>query len=160
MINFTLPSLGADMDQGKLVQWKVAPGDAVRRGQIVAVIETSKAAVDVEIWHDGTVHELLVTPGETVPVGTVLATLLESGEAVTGTRPVEPVAQQAPTVAAQTVPRPLAGASVHATGRLKISPAARRRAEELGVAPESLVGSGPDGAITLDDVERAAQPAV
>ena len=81
MIEFKLPSLGADMEEGKLLEWHVKPGDAVKRGQVVAVVDTSKAAVDVEIWEDGVMHAILVQPGETVPVGTVLATVLAPGEA-------------------------------------------------------------------------------
>jgi len=73
MIDFKLPSLGADMDQGKLLEWKVKPGDAVKRGQVVAIVDTSKAAVEVEIWHDGVVEALITQPGETIPVGTVMA---------------------------------------------------------------------------------------
>ncbi|HWS73518.1 MAG TPA: biotin/lipoyl-containing protein, partial [Quisquiliibacterium sp.] len=80
MIRFELPSLGADMDEGTLLEWKVQPGDAVARGQVIAVVDTSKAAVDVEIWHAGVVAELLVQPGEKIPVGTVMATLTEPGE--------------------------------------------------------------------------------
>ncbi|NMG74877.1 dihydrolipoamide acetyltransferase family protein [Aromatoleum diolicum] len=138
MFEFKLPSLGADMDEGKLLEWKVKPGDAVRKGQVVAIVDTSKAAVDVEIWQDGTVHELLIAPGETIPVGTVLATLLEPGE--------KPGA--APTARA-----PVAG-------RQRISPAARKRAEALGVDVARLKGSGPGGALTLADVDAAvATPA-
>lgn len=81
MISFKLPSLGADMTEGTLLTWHVKPGDNVKRGQVVAVVDTSKAAIDVEIWQDGVVHELLVAPGEKVPVGTVLATLREPGDA-------------------------------------------------------------------------------
>jgi pyruvate dehydrogenase E2 component (dihydrolipoamide acetyltransferase) len=81
MISFKLPSLGADMTEGKLLTWHVKPGDSVTRGQVVAVVDTSKAAIDVEIWQDGVVQELLVLPGEKVPVGTVLAMLREPGEA-------------------------------------------------------------------------------
>lgn len=144
MLNFTLPSLGADMDQGKLVQWKIAPGDSVKRGQIVAVIETSKAAVDVEIWLDGIVHELLVEPGTMIPVGTVLATLLEPGEtAEVKNNAAAVTATTAPTP--ETVPR-----------RTRISPLARKRAIALDLDIRTLTGSGPDGTITLDDVERAA----
>ncbi|MFZ2909091.1 MAG: biotin/lipoyl-containing protein, partial [Candidatus Desulfobacillus denitrificans] len=80
MIEFTLPSLGADMDEGKLLEWKVSPGDTVKKGQVVAIVDTSKAAVDIEIWCEGTVFELLTEPDETIPVGTVMATLLEAGE--------------------------------------------------------------------------------
>ena len=53
MIEFKLPSLGADMDEGKLLEWKVKPGDAVRKGDVVAVVDTTKAAVEVEIWQEG-----------------------------------------------------------------------------------------------------------
>lgn len=70
MIEFTLPSMGADMDEGTLLEWKVKPGDAVKKGQVVAVVDTSKAAVDIESWQEGTVDELIVEPGEKIPVGT------------------------------------------------------------------------------------------
>jgi len=59
MIEFKMPALGSDMDEGTLNEWLVKPGDSVTRGQVVAVVETTKAAVEVECWHDGTVHELL-----------------------------------------------------------------------------------------------------
>ncbi len=136
MFEFKLPSLGADMEEGKLLEWLVRPGDSVGKGQVVAVVDTSKAAVDVEIWHKGTVHALLVRPGERIPVGTVLATLLEPGE-------MAPAAPQAQKPAAS-------------TARKRISPAARRRAEALGVDSVALIGTGADGAVTLADVERAA----
>ncbi|HCY17021.1 MAG: branched-chain alpha-keto acid dehydrogenase subunit E2 [Curvibacter sp. GWA2_64_110] len=141
MIEFKLPSLGADMEQGKLLQWHVKPGDAVQRGQVVAVVDTSKAAVDVEIWDAGLIHELRVQPGETVPVGAVLATLLAPGEAA----PVAPPAQAAAKPAA-----------VAAATRPAVSPSARRRAKELGIDAEALHGSGAQGAVTLADVEAAA----
>ena len=56
MIEFKLPSLGADMDEGTLIEWTVVPGQQVRKGDIVAIVDTTKAAVDVESWADGTVH--------------------------------------------------------------------------------------------------------
>ncbi len=55
MIEFRLPSLGAEMDWGTLIEWKVGPGDAVKKGVVVAVVDTSKSAIDVEIWEAGTV---------------------------------------------------------------------------------------------------------
>ena len=133
MIEFKLPSLGADMDEGTLLSWQVKPGDTVKRGQVVAVVDTSKAAVDVEVWHDGVVQALLVQPGDKVPVGTVLATLLEVGETFT--------------------PPPDSGAG---PARRAISPSARRRAKELGLDANALSGSGAHGAVTLADVEAAA----
>jgi pyruvate dehydrogenase E2 component (dihydrolipoamide acetyltransferase) len=143
MIDFALPSLGADMDEGTLVAWHVQPGDHVQRGQVVAVVDTSKAAVDVEIWQEGIVSELLVQPGQKVPVGTVLATLRAPGEL--------PAAAEAPADA----PPPVAAPA----GRRAVSPSARRRARELGIDPERLQGSGVQGSVTLADVEAAARPA-
>ncbi|MGF6691641.1 pyruvate dehydrogenase E2 component (dihydrolipoamide acetyltransferase) [Metapseudomonas resinovorans] len=145
MIEFKLPSLGADMDQGTLLEWRVKPGDKVRRGQVVAVVDTAKAAVDVECWHDGEVFQLLLEPGGKVPVGTLIATLLEAGESAE-TAPRRPEPEVA---AAETNQHP-------APTRHKVSPAARRRAGELGIDPDSLSGSGPHGVVSLEDVERAA----
>jgi pyruvate dehydrogenase E2 component (dihydrolipoamide acetyltransferase) len=141
MIEFKLPSMGADMDEGKLLEWKVKPGDAVKRGQVIAVVDTSKAAVEVEVWNDGIVSELLVKPGATVPVGTVMARL--NGEGVAG--PVEPQAPEKP----KEIP----------ALRKPASPAARKRARELDVDIEKLSGTGPHGAVTIEDVERAAKKA-
>ena len=80
MIEFKLPDLGADIDEGTLLEWKVKPGDRVNKGDIVAVVDTEKAAVDVESWREGTVFELLVQPDTVMPVGTAMALLLEPGE--------------------------------------------------------------------------------
>jgi len=158
MIEFKLPSLGADMEQGKLLQWHVKPGDAVQRGQVVAVVDTSKAAVDVEIWDAGLIHELRVQPGETVPVGAVLATLLAPGEAAPVASPAQAAAKPAVAVAehiaaaAAAVTAPAAAAAT----RPAVSPSARRRAKELGIDPEGLHGSGAQGSVTLADVGAAA----
>ena len=156
MIDFVMPTLGADMDEGTLDEWRVKPGDTVTRGQIVAVVETTKAAVEIECWHDGVVQELLVPVGQTVAVGTPLATLLEPGE--------EPGAPAAPKPAAVAAPAPTEtahpAAPVAPIGhRLWVSPVARRTAAALGVELKGLTGTGPQGAITLRDVEHAAATA-
>ena len=122
MIEFRLPSLGADMEQGKLLEWKVAPGQKVAKGDVVAVVDTSKAAVEVEIWEAGTMHELIALPGETYPVGAVLARLLAPGEAPGAAAP--PAA---------------------ASSRQRASPAARKRAAELGLPIDAVAGTGPEG---------------
>ncbi len=162
MIAFRLPSLGADMDKGTLLEWCVRPGDAVKKGDVVAVVDTTKAAIDVECWHDGTVEELLVEPGAEIPVGTVMAVLREGDETSEQVRVqidalrAAPAPMAAPSVAAPE--RPAAPPAVVA-GRVRASPAARKRAGELGVGVESIVGTGPDGAVTLADVEAAAAKA-
>jgi pyruvate dehydrogenase E2 component (dihydrolipoamide acetyltransferase) len=136
MTEFRMPSLGADMEAGKLLAWKIKPGDRVKRGDIVAEVETEKADIDVEIFATGTVDALLVQPGQKVPVGTVLATVLEDGE-VPAPPQAHPVAPSAPE-------------------RIRISPLAKRLAHELGVDLAALHGTGPGAAITREDVERAA----
>ena len=73
MSEFRMPSLGADMEAGTLVEWLKSPGDRVSRGDIVAVVETQKGAIEIEIFESGVIQSLLVQPGEEVPVGAVLA---------------------------------------------------------------------------------------
>lgn len=146
MIEFKLPSLGADMEEGKLLEWKAKPGDKVKRGDIVAVVDTSKAAVEVEAWEEGTMHEWIVKPGETVPVGTVMALLLAPGEdAASAVRP-RPAAAV-----------PAAAPAVAPSARRRISPAARKHAEDLGVNLDQVEGTGPQGAVTAEDVEKASK---
>ena len=160
-----MPSLGSDMESGKLVEWRVRPGDRVRRGDIVAVVETQKGAIDVEIFDSGVVDTLVVQPGAEVPVGTVLATVRSEGEAAAkpaaepAAKPAPPAAEAVvspapavPEAAAPPCPPAPAGETVRA------SPAARRRAAELGIDLSTLAGSGPGGAITLADLPPAAPP--
>lgn len=142
-----MPALGADMDEGTLDQWLVKPGDSVTRGQVVAVVETTKAAIEVECWHDGTVAELLVPVGQTVEVGTPLATLTPVGE--------EP--EQAAATASSPVAEPAEVAQPAAKQHRRwVSPAARRLATSLAVDLDTVTGSGPQGAVTIHDVEHAA----
>ncbi|MCZ4315660.1 dihydrolipoamide acetyltransferase family protein [Comamonadaceae bacterium G21597-S1] len=178
MFAFNLPSLGADMDKGTLLEWKVVPGQVVHKGDVVAVVDTSKAAVDVEIWSDGTVHEMLVDIGQEIPVGTPIIALREPGEAAPAkaagrTRKVRAQAATGPSSAgppaARTlsepptaVPTPAMASPVAplrsdaAPARQAVSPAARKRAQALGVMLESVAGSGVQGSVTLRDVEQAA----
>jgi len=175
VIRVELPSLGADMDDGTLLEWRVSPGEKVARGQVIAVVDTSKAAVDIEVWHDGVVAELLVQPGQKIPVGTVMATLLQPGEAAPASVAAAPVPSRAPAptptpepgppppAAAPTAPAPAAVPSrapaaqvLVQAARHPVSPAARRRGRELDVDVETLAGTGPGGAVTIADVERAA----
>src|SRR5689334_9695348 len=102
MSDFTMPSLGADMTEGTLLEWLVKPGDTVHRGDIVAVVDTAKAAVEIETFTDGVVQSLVVEPGTKVPVGEVLARFGPVGAATEPvTQPVtepvtEPVAEPRP----------------------------------------------------------------
>jgi pyruvate dehydrogenase E2 component (dihydrolipoamide acetyltransferase) len=155
-----MPSLGADMEDGKFVQWLVEPGQAVKRGDIACVIETQKGAVDVEIWDSGTMAKLIASPGERIPVGQVMAVLAAPGEdwrAMAAAVSVEAAAPAAPApeaVAGATKPAaPLAAAAAEA---VRISPAARKRAAELGVDLATVVPPHAGAPISVADVEAAA----
>lgn len=152
MADFLMPSLGADMESGKVVQWLVKPGDRVKPGDVVAVVETHKGAIDVEIFLDGVIGDL-VAVGEALPVGAVLAHVQGAREAARANG--EPAA---PPLAPPLPPAPFTAVAI--ATRAKVSPAARRRAQGLGIEPDRLHGTGADGAVTLADVELAAsQPA-
>lgn len=160
MIDFKLPSLGADMDEGTLLEWKVAPGQKVSKGDIIAVVDTTKAAVDVESWDEGTVLELLTQPGETVAVGTVMARLLAPGETAPAGKAKLKAPAKAPATAKAKAKAEAEAKATRETARAKrASPVARRRAAELGIELDKVQGSGPDGAVTLRDVEALATAA-
>ncbi len=160
MADFLMPALGADMETGKVVQWLVKPGDRIKSGDVVAVVETHKGAIDVECFLDGVI-ENLVPLDTALPVGAVLAHV--RGAADAGAAPPAAAASSAPTAApppaapAATIGRPDSAAAPAA--RARVSPAARRRARELGLAPDTLAGHGADGAVTLADVEAAGATA-
>jgi len=146
-----MPVLGADMDEGTVLEWLVKPGDEVHKGDVIAVIDTAKSAIEVESFSAGTIGQLVVGVGETVPVGTVLAVITEPG----GER-AKPAA--APAAAART-PGELAEAEPPAPAvpaPHPVSPVIRHRAHELGIDLATVHGTGRGGAVTRADVERAA----
>ena len=160
-----MPSLGADMEAGTLVEWLVKPGDQVKRGDIVAVVETQKGAIEIEIFETGRVEQILVDLNSKVPVGTPLARIRTELEAEAGVAVATPVAATAavvePAPAAPPAPRPAPPsvspiASVPGAARpTRISPAARRLAQAHAVDLAAIAGSGPAGAIVRADVERS-----
>ena len=133
-----MPQLGADMAAGRLVAWYKQPGEVVKKGDIIAEVDTDKGAIDVEVFTSGILDKVLVQPGEKVPVGTPLAIIRDAAE-----------------VAAAPSPPP-AAAPAQAAQRRRVSPVARKVAAERGVDLASVQGTGPDGAVTRADVERAA----
>ncbi|MCZ2527564.1 biotin/lipoyl-containing protein, partial [Streptomyces sp. HB2AG] len=90
MPEFTMPALGADMEEGTLLEWLVHPGDRVHRGEVVAVIETAKSTVEIESFDEGTVERLLVGPGTRVPVGAPLAVIAPGAAAGAPPEPPSP----------------------------------------------------------------------
>lgn len=157
MIAFKMPSLGADMDAGTLVEWLKKPGDAVKRGDIIAVVDTQKSAIEIEVFARGIVESLLIEPGQRVPVGTVMAIIREPDDAQ-GQLPAQETttAAVAPPVAAPAEPVPLeALPPAPARGGSRATPAARRKAADLKL-DISTVPPGREGVVGIEDVERAA----
>ena len=140
-----MPSLGADMDEGTVLEWLVHPGDRVHKGDIVAVVDTAKAAVEVETFVEGVVAELLVDEGSKVPVGTPLARI----DGATTPAPPPPL------------PLPVAPVTAPATTRPEhpVTPLLRTLAGELGVDLDTVNGTGARGRITRKDIQRAAAAA-
>lgn len=150
--DFRMPSLGADMEAGTLVEWRVQPGSRVRRGDVVALVETEKGIIDIESFEDGIVERLNVQPGTRVPVGTPLA--LFEGEPPVRGAPEGPQPIEAAKLAPPSVARTAAGERTQRT-----SPAARTRAVALDIDLATVHGTGPQGVITIQDIERAAESA-
>ena len=163
MTDFVMPTLGADMTRGTLIEWRKRVGDHVSKGEIIAEVDTEKAAVEIESFTTGIIERFLVSPGETVPVGAVMATIRTDREpasiASTPPAPAFPVASQVDQVTAPPRP-PSTGAGAVESARLRISPAARKRAAELGLDLSGVQGTGPEGAITLQDLSRAGAPPI
>jgi pyruvate dehydrogenase E2 component (dihydrolipoyllysine-residue acetyltransferase) len=160
VVEFRMPSLGSDMEAGTLVEWLVKPGDWVKRGDIVAVIETQKGAIEIETFESGQIEKILVEPHNKVPVGTPLALIRAEGETKAGAAAAPPPAAPtipgaAPAAARAPVAPPLPPSAARgAAARPPSSPAARLLAEQRGIDLATLAGSGPGGAITYADVER------
>ena len=172
MAEFRMPSLGSDMQEGTLLEWRVKPGDRVRRRDIIAVVDTDKAAIEIEVFEEGVIEEILVQPGQKVPVGTVLAIIrteaetgVETAEGNEGRRSGGPsgrerhggdraIGKSQPAGKARFAEQPPPAAASGAAGRMKVSPYARRLAAERHIDLSLLEGTGPGGAIRAADVER------
>lgn len=150
---FRMPSLGADMQFGTVVEWRVKPGETVKRGDIVALVETEKGVIEVEIFEGGVIESLLVQAGQKVPVGATLATLSGDGKKVEAPAATPPAAMKEETAPPKLIP----AAAAEESARRRVSPLARKRAQELGVDLATIAGTGADGAISIADVERAAE---
>ncbi|HVS75816.1 MAG TPA: dihydrolipoamide acetyltransferase family protein [Steroidobacteraceae bacterium] len=164
-IDFRLPSLGADMESAVLTDWLKKPGERVRHGEPIATVETTKGLIDIESYEDGEVKELTVQPGTKISVGAVLARLEVEGAAHAVPPPATAPAAApppAPPAAAPIEPHlaTIQAAAPGAAVRARISPAARRRAHELGVPLEVLERSAVAGGVVhVEDVEKLAAPA-
>lgn len=172
MSDFVMPKLGADMTEGKLVLWRKTVGDAVHRGDILAEVDTDKGVIEIESFVEGTLESLVAKPGDFVPVGSVLAHIADGKGAMPVVVAAGPLpapagspaglAASEPTAAPPSPEAELAAAAPKFVSpekeRIRISPAARMLAGQLGVDLQRVHGTGPGGAITREDIEQAAKP--
>ncbi len=154
MAEFLMPSLGADMEAGTLIEWLVKPGDTVARGDIIAAVETEKGIIEIEVFEAGIVEELRIRPGEHVPVGTVLAMIRSDDRGAAVPQPETPTPSPETAHPALRPPQPLAPPTAEPGQRVRASPLARRLAAQHGIDLGSVQGTGPHGAIERADIER------
>lgn len=184
MTEFLMPSLGADMEAGTLVEWRKKPGDLLKSGDIIAEVETQKGLIEIEVFEAGILENYLISEGDKVPVGTPMATIRPEG---TTAQPAKKITEQEPTLhpiqeketaAKSELPvseesisekapskeisseekhtqrKPSEDKPSEEKARIKISPLARRIAEMNKIDLNTIVGTGEDGAITKADVEK------
>ena len=153
-----MPNLGHTMEEGKVSEWLKRVGDPVAKGEMIAVVESDKASFDVEAPADGTLLAIDAKDGSVVPVGATIGVIGTPGELRDeGSAAAPPAAHPAPgAAAAVAVDIPSTAPAQPRSGRLKISPAARALAEELGVDPAGIIAGSADGMINRDDVRAFA----
>ncbi len=170
MIEFKMPSLGADMEDGILREWRVKPGDTVKRGDIIAEVEVQKGNIDIECFDDGIIEALLVKENEKVPVGIVMALIRSANEPATTTvtAPVSTIQTNTTPSTLQEIKAPQLSAIIEQTERspvfttsgIKATPLAKRIAAEHHIDLSTLKGTGDEGAITKEDVEKAIEEGI
>ncbi|MBI4305884.1 MAG: 2-oxo acid dehydrogenase subunit E2, partial [Chloroflexi bacterium] len=176
-----MPSMGADMTEGAVAKWLKKEGDPVKRGEVLAEIETDKAVVEMEAYGSGVLRKIVVPEGRKVPVGQLIAFIGEPGDAIpqAGGEAPKPEAAAKPEAGQEAAPKPeekkegapapaaapaaratlRPAAPAEAGDRIKASPVARKMAEQHGLDLSALTGTGPGGRITREDVEKAVAEA-
>jgi pyruvate dehydrogenase E2 component (dihydrolipoamide acetyltransferase) len=154
--DITMPSLGADMTEGTLTEWLVKEGDQVNSGDIIAVLETQKGAIDMEVYSRGTIAEILVEPVIEVPVGTILARIALAEPSKKAVKSQVSPMDKANETTVQVVETSPVNKQVNVTdvriSNVKASPIARRLAKEQQINLTGVKGNGPQGAILLNDL--------
>jgi pyruvate dehydrogenase E2 component (dihydrolipoamide acetyltransferase) len=157
-----MPKMGDAMTEGKLLRWMKQQGDAVKKGEPIAEIETDKVNVDIEAEWDGVLSRLVAGAGDVVPVGSPIAVITRPGEQVAAAPAAAKGAQPGAARTGAGTPggtgvqpgRP-ATAAAPTAGHVRASPLAKRLAEQHGISLQSITGTGPQGRITEGDVEAA-----
>ncbi len=181
-ITITMPRLSDTMEEGTLVKWHVKVGDKVSSGDHLADVETDKATMELQSYDDGTIARIVVEEGATAAVGKPIVLLAEEGENIEevaksvpqedageaqpagdeAEAPAQPTPQAQPQrPAPQAAPAPApAPAPVAPAGRVKVSPVARKMAEEHGLDLAQIPGSGPNGRIIKRDIQNALEKGI
>jgi pyruvate dehydrogenase E2 component (dihydrolipoamide acetyltransferase) len=157
-----MPALSSTMTEGKITSWLKSPGDKVEKGETVLIVESDKADMDVESFYEGFLAAIVTQAGDSAPVGSAIGLLAETEAEIAAAKqqaasagtaaPAKAAAVAAPVAANTAVPAPVAA---QASGRVFVSPRARKLAKEAGIDLKTLKGSGPNGRITADDVSGA-----
>ncbi len=169
----TMPALSSTMTEGKVVAWKKNVGEKVEKGDIIAVVESDKADMDVESFNEGYLANIFVRDGETTAVGAAIALLAQTKEEVaqaaaksapsapkkSADAPAAP-SKPAPAKASESKPEPVPALIDREAGRIAVSPRARKLAQDMGIDLSKIKGSGANGRIVEADVMQAkAAPA-
>lgn len=166
-VEITIPKFGLTMTEAQIMEWKKQEGDDVKKGEVLFVLETEKVTYEYEAPEDGRLAKILVPEKETVPVGTVVAYLLRSGESIQDLASILAVEKLSAVAVAKSKPEEMAtseaGDAESAAGdrkiRVKASPTAKKAARLLKIDLKSVTGTGPGGRILKEDVEKAAESA-
>ncbi|GAA4713943.1 dihydrolipoamide acetyltransferase family protein [Brevibacillus fulvus] len=155
-----MPKLGMSMVEGTVLRWRKQVGEQIAKGEVVVEISSEKIEMEVEASADGKLLAITVAEGEAVPYGTVLGYIGQDGEKIEAAPAAvaEPAKEQAatpPVTSEQATPATSAPAA--RGSHVKISPVAKKMAEEAGLSLDSLTGTGPQGRITKEDVEKALE---
>ncbi len=155
MTPIVLPKSGFSSEASTVIGWSVAEGDRVEEGQLLCEVETEKTTIEITAPASGLLRKILIHEGEKRPVGVTMGFIGEADEPIPEVEDVPPPTPEATQTSAALSPatRPRRAA----TGRVRASPAARKLASEHGIDLSELSGSGPGGAITTGDVERAVE---
>jgi pyruvate dehydrogenase E2 component (dihydrolipoamide acetyltransferase) len=153
-VSIVMPALEMAQETGKIISWLKKEGDSIAKGEALAEIETDKVVLEIEAPADGVLAGVKASAGDVVPVGQTIAWIVAPGE-----RPPAEAASAAPAARTMTgtpSPAKVAPSSTEKV-EVRVSPKARRMAQELGVDLSKVAGTGPGGTISGEDVQRAAE---
>lgn len=156
-MKITMPKLGLTMEEAQIVEWRKKEGERVEKGEVLFVIETEKVTFEVEAEEAGVVGKIVSREGDVLPVGGLVGYLTVDGEPSTVAAPETP-SEPAPAAPEEaSAPSQPARGTAGAGEAVRISPAARKMARDLGIDPSTLAGTGPGGRVVVEDVVRASE---